>query len=123
MAKFIVNPKFKTALMESAKEFSKEYAQLCRNVIETERLWRDWETSNPLRDIVDSGDLNESMTVEQIDAMSWRIAWSTAYVVYVFFGYTLASGRRIPARQWTQIAIDENNLLEIFRNILVKNLK
>lgn len=122
MGQFILNPKFKQVLEISVGEFAREYAQLCRDVIEIERLWLGWETSNPLRDIVDTNALNESMTVEQVNETMWRIGWHVLYVIYVYFGYALPDGRRIPPRQWCQIAIDENNLLDIFRRILIKNL-
>lgn len=123
MATFTINPKFKQALSQSAEGFAHEFSLLCREVIEVERLWANWETSNPLRDIVDTNALNESMSVDQVDEMLWRISWATLYVVYVYMGYALADGRRIPARRWVQITIDENDTLGIFRRILIKNLK
>lgn len=93
-------------------------AEKCRQVIETERFVQGWTTSDPVRDIVDTGELDNSMQVERVSPLLYRITWSTPYVVYVYMGYTTTRGNRIPGRPWVQWAIDENNwdalLAEIF---------
>lgn len=95
---------------------------MCRKVIEEDRLWEGWETSNPLRDIVDTNAMNESIEVYKDRLLSYYVSWATDYVLYVYFGYALPSGQRIPPRRWAEIAVDENEVLEIFGDILRKRL-
>lgn len=114
--------KFYNILDAALEEFAQEFALLCRKVIETERTWEDWETSNPLRDIVDTNKMNESMQVNKEDMLSYLVSWATEYVQYVYFGYSLQDGRRIPARKWAEIAVDENDVLTLFGQILKRHL-
>lgn len=118
MASFKLNPDFEEALNGALEEFVREFAQACRDVIEIERYWDGWTTSNPLRDIVDTNALNVSMEVFQVKTLTYRIRWATAYVVYVYLGYALQDGRRIPARKWVEIAMNENDLLSSAAQII-----
>jgi hypothetical protein len=119
-----MNPEFKHQLDEALQEFTYTFAQACRDVIEIERVWENWTVTNPLRDIVDSNALNASMTVTQIRPLTYRIRWATDYVVYVYWGYTMQNGRRIPSRKWVNIAMQENDLYSVathtFNEILAK---
>ena len=123
MSKFKQNPKLHKTLDIALNRFSETYAQLARDVIEQPRLWDDWETSNPFRDIIDTNTLNESMTLLKVSNNRYVVKWSTFYVVFVYYGYALADGRRIPPRKWAEIAIYENDLLQIFGQILKALLK
>jgi hypothetical protein len=119
---FKENPAFRQAITEALGEFTTEYSLMARKVIEEERIWKDWTTSNPLRDIVDTDALNLSMLVSQVNNYKFRVSWFTLYAAYVYFGYSLADGRKIPSRPWAEIAIQENPVLEIFASILRKKL-
>jgi hypothetical protein len=119
---FKENPNFRKAITEALSDFTGEYSLMARKVIEEERIWKDWTTSNPLRDIVDTNALNLSMLVSQTDNYRFRVSWFALYAAYVYFGYTLANGRKIPSRRWAEIAIDENPVLDIFAGILRKKL-
>jgi len=119
---FKENPAFRQAITEALGEFTVEYSLMARKVIEEERLWKDWVTSNPLRDIIDSNALNLSMLVSQVDNYRFRVSWFALYAAYVYFGYTTQSGKRIPPRRWCDIAIEENPVLDIFAAILRKKL-
>jgi hypothetical protein len=119
---FKENPAFRGAISEALSEFTNEYSLMCRKVIEEERLWKDWVTSNPLRDIVDTNALNLSMLVSQVDNYRYRVSWFALYAAYVYFGSTTQSGKRIPDRKWCDLAIDENPVLDIFAAILRKKL-
>jgi hypothetical protein len=122
LATFKENPAFRSAISEGLGEFTTEYSLMARKVIEDERLWKDWITSNPLRDIVDTNALNLSMLVSQVNSYKFRVSWFALYAAYVYFGYTTQSGKRIPARPWADIVIDENPVLEIFVAVLKKKL-
>ena len=111
-----------TELLDRAlEEFTTEFSLLCRKVVEEERIWDGWETSNPLRDIVDTNALNESMITDRESQLSHYVQWATEYVQYVYFGYALPDGRRIPPRKWCEIAVDENDILALFASILRKH--
>lgn len=116
---FKMNPKFKPELQVAFTEFTQEYFKLAQKVINESRLWDNWETSNPFRDIVDTGDLSESGTVNAIAPFYSVVSWVTDYVTLVYFGYALSDGRRIPSRKWADVAIQENDLLLLFATILV----
>lgn len=119
---FKENPAFRQAISEALGEFTEEYSLMARKVIEEERIWQGWETSNPLRDIIDTEALNLSMLVSQVDNYRFRVSWFALYAAYVYFGHSLADGRKIPARRWCNIAIAENPVLDIFASILRKKL-
>lgn len=111
---------FVNLLDQALEEFAVEFSLLCRKVIEEERIWDGWETSNPLRDIVDTNALNESMLTDKEQQLSYYVQWATEYVQYVYFGYSLPDGRRIPPRKWAEIAVSENDILSLFADILRK---
>jgi hypothetical protein len=114
---FKINPEFQHKLDEALQEFVYAFAQACRDVIELERYWEGWETSNPIRDIVDTNALNASLTITQIKMHTYRIRWATAYVVYVYMGYALSDGRNIPARKWVDVAMAENDFYSVATHI------
>lgn len=123
MANFILNSEFKYVLSKATEELVNEYAKLCRDIIQTPRFWEGWETSEPFRDIVDTGALDESMQIYKQATLRYTVTWYTDYVVFVYMGYTLADGRRIPPREWAMLAIYENDLLGIFAGILKRLLE
>lgn len=121
MAKFKPNFEFEKHLEIAFKDIVYAIFYASQLVINTERYWDGWETSNPNRDIVDTAKLRDSGKVEFISNRKAVISWSTAYVFFVYFGYTLKDGRRIPARKWIHIAIDENNFPLLFINALLNS--
>ncbi|MEM7578259.1 MAG: hypothetical protein AAF316_00145 [Cyanobacteria bacterium P01_A01_bin.80] len=123
MAKFKPNDEFKTMIEKSFKDFVYSFFYLIQLVINEPRLWKDWETSDPFRDIVDTGALRNSGKVNFETSKKAVLSWTTEYVGFVYFGYTLQSGKRIPPRKWVKIAMNENDLLVIFAQILASNLK
>jgi hypothetical protein len=62
------------------------------------------------------------MLVSQVDAYRFRVSWFALYAAYVYWGYSLADGRKIPSIPWAQLAIDENPVLDIFADFLKKKL-
>jgi hypothetical protein len=115
VSKFIINPKFKSkfnnAMREVVANTTDKLAEFSRQVIETDRYWEGWVTSNPVRDIVDTNAMNESMTTELVTSNKGRISWFAVYAIYVYYGYVTQTGARIPPRMWVHIALMENNLL------------
>ncbi len=122
MAKFIRNPNFKVSVVKAYTDFVYELFYLMQLIINTPRYWDGWETSDPFRDIVDTGALRDSGNVEKVSQYSSKISWVTEYVGFVYFGYTLRSGRRIPARKWAEITEEENDLYALWLAILIEHL-
>ena len=123
MSQLKINPQFEIALYRSVKMFVQEYFRLATEIIETDRYWDGWETSNPYRDIVDTSDLKNSGRIEQLSESAFKMKWVTDYVTFVYFGYFLQDGRRIPARKWVELVMQENNMNQIALNIFRLNLK
>jgi hypothetical protein len=119
MAKLVINrQKLNQKLETILYRFSQEVFKANDRVIRTPRLWEDWETSDPFRDIVDSKDLANSGKIYKAGKLKYEIKWSTPYILYVYFGYMLQDGRRIPARKWIDIAKQENNYHQILRMVI-----
>lgn len=123
MSRVRFNSRFKSTVAQSVEMFANEYFALSQAIIDTARYWEEWETSEPFRDIVDSGDLHASGKVQQVTLYRYRITYSVPYVLYVYFGYMLADGRKIPARKWLELVADENNLQIIWAMLLKRQLK
>lgn len=123
MATFKLDNHLERALIESVKSFTQRYFELATAIIENERFWKDWETSNPYRDIVDTGDLKNSGRIIQNSETGFTVAWFTDYVTFVYFGYYLLDGRRIPPRKWAELVIAENDLFKIWFDIIRLNLR
>lgn len=122
---FTLDPDFKKnmalVLERTTRDVSQILAEKSREVIETTRTWDDWTTSDPTRDIVDTNEMNQSMTIEQVSSFLWRITWNTSYVIFVYFGHATPSGNRIPARRWVHIAIAENDFQAIVQKCFNRN--
>ena len=123
MGNFKLNPNFNDWLTNAFSQFVDDYFALVQEVLNKPRVWEGWETSEPFRDIVDTGDLRDSGVVTQWDQFYYVLSWSTDYVQLVYFGYALADGRRIPPRKWAELAIRENDLLQTFYKRLLENLQ
>lgn len=119
MSKFTLNPNFKSQLSSALDDWIEEIFQKTDDVIATPRYWEGWTTSNPFRDIVDTEDLRNSGEKLKISQFKGVIKWSTSYVGYVYYGFTLADGRTIPSRKWVEVAESENN----YRDLLIVILK
>lgn len=83
-------------------------------------IW-DYPRSPSPRNIVDTGALRDSqqMLVEGNEA-TWT--WDVPYALYVHEGVTLRSGTVIPPRRWTQFAVDETNIPEVFARALAEEM-
>jgi hypothetical protein len=119
MAKFIIDEQFTDILQVSIEQFANKYAQICTTLIDTPRYWEDWTTSDPFRDIVDTGALRDSIAIDQINDYCHTISWITAYVEFVYFGHMTRKGNWIPPRKWAELVIQENDLLYIYAAILI----
>lgn len=96
------------ALLEVLDALTEAIYTEATRIIETERYWADWTTSDPNRDIVDTNALNKSGQIIELSKYKRRIRYATEYVIYVYFGHLTPSGARIPPRMWLHLAIDEN---------------
>lgn len=122
MSSFKLSSDFKNQLSKSLAQWAEQIYQATDSVIATPRYWDNWTTSNPFRDIIDSEDLRNSGKLTQVSKFKWNMTWSTAYIFYVYFGYTLADGRQIPDRKFIEVAFDENNYRDWLIKILIKAL-
>lgn len=106
---------------------SKAFQQTCDRVNSelksaiVDPIW-DYPRQPSPRDIVDTGALRDSqqMVVEDTHA-EWT--WDVPYAIFVHEGVTLRSGTVIPPRRWTQFAVDNINVPEIFADSLAKELQ
>jgi hypothetical protein len=119
MTTFHINPRFTQELHEIVEDWVDAIAQANDDVISTPRYWEGWETGNPFRDIIDTEALKNSKTKLKLSNYDYTITWSVPYIGYVYNGFTLQDGRKIPARKWCELAEREND----YKDILVKFLK
>lgn len=74
-----------------------------------------------VRDIIDTGELLESKSVAR-SANAAEFSWSVDYAAAVHNGATLRSGVDLPARPWTERAIEETDPAEVFEQQLRRYL-
>lgn len=78
------------------------------------------------RDIVDTGKLRDSLNVANVGDSHVRYEYQEDYAGLVHQGFDgvgrVGSPESYPARPWVMSAVDENDLLEIFRQYLAEEL-
>jgi len=87
----------------------------------TEIIEREGEYSPPFpagRDIVDTGALKDSQSIEYLKPTHARFHYDTHYALYVHEGYTLKNGTRQPGRPWTWDSVDELDVQKTFEEEL-----
>lgn len=82
---------------------------------ETKR--RNGRIAGKTRDIIDTGELLESKQVAR-SANAAEFSWDTEYSAAVHEGATTRSGAELPARPWTEKAMEEVNPQEVFEQQL-----
>lgn len=105
------------------KVLAKSFKKTCENLggKMTEIIEREGGYSPPFpsgRDIVDTGALKESQSIEFITPTHARIIYDIHYAMDVHEGCTLESGKRMAGRPWVLDAVDEFNILDDFSNQL-----
>lgn len=76
-----------------------------------------------LRDIVDTGNLLDSKTIARSsegNQVEW--SWDTDYALYVHEGVTLQSGTELPARPWTEKALETVDVKSTFETQLKREI-
>lgn len=106
-----------TALLN--KVLSKAFKKTCENLGEkmTEIIEREGGYSPPFpagRDIVDTGALRESQSIEYLTPVHARITYDIHYALYVHEGYTLRNGKIQSGRPWTWDAVNELDIAKDF---------
>jgi hypothetical protein len=101
-----------------------KYDEANREVIETVRDWpQGFGTTyrrngqivvGSTRDIVDTGELRDSQSYQRVDEYRTEYSWSADHALLVHEGYTTKTGKRIPARRWTEVAAEELNIPQVF---------
>lgn len=77
------------------------------------------------RDIIDSGDLRDSLEITNINEYAVKYKYSTNYAGLVHQGFSgQSNGKTInyPERPWIAASYEENDLLEIFKQFLKEEL-
>jgi hypothetical protein len=107
----------------AATALGNAYDQQLHTVIRQPRSWPEGfgttyrengeVVKGSLRNIFDTGELDNSQSIEQLPRGS-RHSWSAPHSVVVHEGATLTNGTRIPARRFTFIAAMEARLPEVF---------
>lgn len=73
------------------------------------------------RDIIDTGALLESKAITR-SANAAEFSWDVNHAIAVHEGATLRSGTELPARPWTEVALEEVNPVEVFQQELERRL-
>lgn len=95
-----------------------------REVIETPRDWPSgfgttYRQNGQIvvgsnRDIVDLGELRDSQSYQRTDDYKTEYSWSADHALYVHEGYVTSKGNQVPARRWTEEAVEEVDLPKVF---------
>lgn len=83
---------------------------------------RTWDGFEGARDIVDRGQLRSSQQVVFTGPTEAVFSWNTEYAAPVHEGYTLRNGKEVKGRPWTQIAIQEFDVQQVFAQRYQANL-
>lgn len=75
------------------------------------------------RDIVDTAQLRDSLTIESISNTEVEYQYPVDYAAIVHNGATLNNGTGIPPRPWVESAIADYKPLEAFEDILKEKLR
>ena len=67
----------------------------------------EWISDPSPRDIVDTGRLRSSQSLEFESPTQAVFNWATDYAVYVHEGVQFRNGTRTPARRWTEAALND----------------
>jgi hypothetical protein len=68
----------------------------------------DWPTQPSPRDIVDTGRLRSSQTVDFLGDMEVEYSWPVEYAEYVHEGVALSNGAVLPARPWIDKTLEQH---------------
>jgi len=79
------------------------------------------ETVTSPRDIVDSGELLDSLEVAR-SANEAEFTWTVDYAIYVQYGVTLKNGTVLPARDWVALGVAECDRAKIMQQQINKLL-
>ena len=77
-----------------------------------------WIAAPSPRDIVDTGRLRSSQSLEFESPTQAIFSWATEYAVYVHEGVQFRNGTRTPARRWTESALNNFDLEQAISNEL-----
>jgi hypothetical protein len=66
------------------------------------------------RDIIDTGELDSSQQLTRETATDWRWDWTAAHALIAHEGATLRNGTELPARRWTERAVQAYKPAEEF---------
>ena len=99
---------FKSAMFALGVKFTEEISS------------NTWQWINPPspRDIVDTGRLRASQSLEFESPTEAVFGWATDYAVYVHEGVQFRNGTRTPPRRWTESALNNFDLEQAIENEL-----
>lgn len=103
------------ATQELVNRLSAEYT----NEISAEK-WK-WNDGS-LRDVVDTGRLRASQTVQKVGENKFQFSWPVEYAAQVHEGTKLKGGGEWPARPWTRTALENVDPKKYFETILRREL-
>lgn len=99
---------FKSAMFALGVKFTEEISL---------NKWQ-WIAAPSPRDIVDTGRLRSSQSLEFESPTQAIFNWATNYAVYVHEGVQFRNGSRTPARRWTEAALNDFDLEQAIANEL-----
>lgn len=106
----LLDARLRVAFNQVAYELGNEFTRV---ITET----RDWGAPFCDRDIVDTGRLRASQRVE-IEELRATYTWPVDYALPVHEGFTTSSGRVIPGRPWSRVALEQFDPNTRFRELL-----
>lgn len=86
-----------------------------------ETVRRNGETVSSPRDIVDTGELYDSLVISR-NASAVKYSWEADHASIVHDGATTINGTDLPARPWTKVGIEECDAATIMQQQLNKRL-
>jgi hypothetical protein len=101
-------------ISETAKEAFAETALLFERELTQVMSEPGAFPSHPDSDIVDTGQLRASQTVNKVSDFQSDFSYPTEYALYVHEGYTMKNGRVIIGRPWTEKAAENLNVEAVF---------
>ncbi|MDJ0579098.1 hypothetical protein [Crocosphaera sp.] len=83
---------------------------------------RTGQVASSPRDIVDTGELLDSLEINFINPHHAIYYWQSQHAIFVLMGQRYSNGTETPGRNWIESAMEEYSLLENFADILRSSL-
>ena len=125
LTKFVANPRFRSEIDRVAADaiavVVQEFSVALRDSFDAaiyfwpnETVRSTGEIASSPRNVIDTGQLQDSQAVKQITLKRWEIAWEVAYAAIVLLGFQGVGGNSQPGRDWIGYALSNIDLRQVF---------